>query len=129
MTAPVSRTGLILTQWGLEWREGSEALALAHTLQGAPKSPVSPRGTPSTLDSSEEVVYSKGPPKSSHCWGPAETNPTGIHQDPGAISAWPRSGGRGSGVAMSCGGGHRRGSASPWLWRGPAAVALIWPLA
>ena len=36
-----------------------------------------------------------------------------------------------SGVAVSCGVGHRRGldPALLWLWRRPAAVALIRPLA
>ena len=40
-----------------------------------------------------------------------------------------RSVGGGSGVAMSCGVGGRRGSdpALPWLWCRPAAVALIRP--
>ena len=46
---------------------------------------------------------------------------------------WPRSVGRGSGVAVSCGVGHRR-SLDPvllwlWLWHRPAAAALIQPLA
>ena len=42
-----------------------------------------------------------------------------------SLSGW------GSGVAMSCGVGHRRGSdlALLWLWHGPEAVALIGPLA
>ena len=35
-----------------------------------------------------------------------------------------------SGIAMSCGAGHRRGLdlALLWLWRRPVATALIWPL-
>ena len=39
--------------------------------------------------------------------------------------------GWGSGVAMSCGIGHRRSSdlVLLWLWRRPAAVATIQPLA
>ena len=39
--------------------------------------------------------------------------------------------GEGSGVAMSCGVGHRcgPGPALLWLWRRPAAAALIRPLA
>ena len=39
--------------------------------------------------------------------------------------------GWGSGIAVSCGGGHRRGSdlALLWLWCKPAATAPIGPLA
>ena len=39
--------------------------------------------------------------------------------------------GKGSGIAVSCGVGHRCGSDSTllWLWRRPAAVAPIRPLA
>ena len=39
--------------------------------------------------------------------------------------------GKGSGIAMSCGVGHRHNSdpALLWLWRRPAAVGLIGPLA
>ena len=39
--------------------------------------------------------------------------------------------GRGSGVTVSCGIGHRRGSDPVllWLWCRPAAVTLIKPLA
>ena len=39
--------------------------------------------------------------------------------------------GKGSGVAMSCGVGYRRGSDPAWLWvwRRPLATALIGPLA
>ena len=44
---------------------------------------------------------------------------------------WPRSVGLGSGVAMSCGVGHRRGldPALLWLWHRLAATAPIRPLA
>ena len=43
---------------------------------------------------------------------------------------WPHSAGSGSSTAMSCGVGHRLGSdlVLLWLWRRPAAVALIRPL-
>ena len=39
--------------------------------------------------------------------------------------------GEGSGVAVSCGVGHRRGSDSVllWLWRRPVATAPVRPLA
>ena len=37
--------------------------------------------------------------------------------------------GLGSGVAVNCGVGHRRGSDLVWLWCRPVAVALIGPLA
>ena len=42
----------------------------------------------------------------------------------------PHSVGEGSGVAVSCGGGRRRGSDPVllWLWRRPAATAPIRPL-
>ena len=59
-----------------------------------------------------------------------ETNPARNHGccefDP-----WPCSAGQGSGVAMSCGVGHRHSSdlVVSWLWRRPAATALIRPLA
>ena len=44
---------------------------------------------------------------------------------------WPCSVGRGSGIAVSCGVGRRRGwdPALFWLWGRPAAVAPIRPLA
>ena len=45
---------------------------------------------------------------------------------------WPRSGGKGSGIALSCGLGHRSGSDGSrvlWLWCRLAAVSLIGPLA
>ena len=47
------------------------------------------------------------------------------------FNPWPQSVGRGSGVAMSCGVGHRHGLAPAllWLWCRLAAVASIWPLA
>ena len=52
-------------------------------------------------------------------------NPTRNHEDLGSIPGLAV--GRGSGVAVSCGVGHRRGSdpAFLWLWRRPAAAALI----
>ena len=58
------------------------------------------------------------------------TNPTRNHEVAGSVPAlaqWVN----GSGVAVSCGVGCRRGSdpASLWLWRRPVATALIRPLA
>ena len=52
--------------------------------------------------------------------------PWGCEFDP-----WPHSVGRGSGFAMSCGIGHRRGSDPTllWLWHRPAAIAVIQLLA
>ena len=55
---------------------------------------------------------------------------TGIPEDAGSLpglAQWVR----GSGVAVSCGIGHRDGSDPMllWLWCRPAAVALIQPLA
>ena len=51
--------------------------------------------------------------------GAAETNPTRNHEVLGS----------GSGIAMSCCVGHRRGTDSAlWLWHRLAAVALIRPL-
>ena len=46
----------------------------------------------------------------SSCCGSVEMNPTSTHEDAGSIDPWPRSVGQGSGVAMSCGVGHRLGS-------------------
>ena len=56
-------------------------------------------------------------------------NPTSIHEDVGLIPGLARC--LGSGIAMSCGVGRRRGSdhALLWLWCRPATVALIRPLA
>ena len=56
------------------------------------------------------------------------TNPTRNHEVAGSVPAlaqWVNS------VAVSCGVGRRRGSdlALLWLWRRPAATALIRPLA
>ena len=50
-------------------------------------------------------------------------NPTSIQEDEGSIL--------GSGIAVSCGVGHRLGSDPEllWLWHRPAAVAPIQPLA
>ena len=65
----------------------------------------------------------------SHC-GAVETNTTSIHEDVGS-NPWPPSVGRGSGIAVSCGIGRRRGSDPTllWLWHRPVAVAPIRPLA
>ena len=56
-------------------------------------------------------------------------NPTSIHED--AVRSLACSVGQGSGIAVSCGVGHRRGSdlALLWLWCRPAAAALIRPVA
>ena len=57
-------------------------------------------------------------------------NPTSIHEDVDLIPGL-RSLGWGSGVAMSCGVGHRH-SVDPallWLWHRPTAAAPIRPLA
>ena len=58
------------------------------------------------------------------------TNPTRNHEVAGSIPAlaqWVK----GSGIAVSCGVGRRRGSdpALLWLWRRLVATALIGPLA
>ena len=45
------------------------------------------------------------------------------------VSPWPRSVGRGSSIAMSCGVGHRYGLDPMLLWHRLAAAALIWSLA
>ena len=59
-----------------------------------------------------------------------KTNLTSNPEDAGLIP-WPYSVGKWSSIAMSCGVGHRHGSdpALLWLWCGPAAIALPWPLA
>ena len=54
------------------------------------------------------------------------TNPTSNHEDAGLIpglAQWV--------MLSSCGTGHRCGldSGLPWLWRRPAAVASLQPLA
>ena len=68
-------------------------------------------------------------PRSSHC-GSVVMNLTGIHEDKGSIPGlvqWVAE----SGIAVSCGVGHRCGSDPVllWLWCRLAAVALIQPLA
>ena len=60
------------------------------------------------------------------CCGAVETNPTSFHGDTGLIAGldqWDK----GSGVALSCGVGRRRGSDPEllWQWCRSAAVALI----
>ena len=57
-------------------------------------------------------------------------NLTGNHEDVGSIP-WPCSVRSGSGIAVSCGGGRRRGSnlVLLWLWRRLAAAAPTQPLA
>ena len=59
----------------------------------------------------------------------AEMNPTSIHEDAGSIPGLLR--GQGSGIAVSCGVGHRCGLDPTllWLWCRPASVTLIRPLA
>ena len=58
------------------------------------------------------------------------TNLTRIHEDADLIPS-PAQWVKGSGVAVSCGVGRRHGLdlALLWLWGGPAAAALIGPLA
>ena len=62
---------------------------------------------------------------SSHC-GLAVMNLTSIHEDMGLIRG-PAQLAKGSGVAVSCGIGRRRGSDPVllWLWCRPAAAAPI----
>ena len=60
------------------------------------------------------------------------TNPTRNHEVAGSISGLAQwVGGWGSGIAMSCGVGHRLGSDPTllWLWRRPVAIAPIGLLA
>ena len=59
------------------------------------------------------------------------TNPTRNRLGGCGFDPWPRSVGWGSGVAVGCGVGCRRGldPALLWLWCGPVAAALIGPLA
>ena len=66
---------------------------------------------------------------SSYC-GAAEINPTVIHGGC-RFDPWLSSVGHRSGIAMNCGVGHRHGLDPTllWLWRRPAAVAPIGPLA
>ena len=56
-------------------------------------------------------------------------NPTSIHEDAGSIPGLLR--GQGSGIAVSCGVGHRCGLDPTLLWLccRPASVILIRPLA
>ena len=58
------------------------------------------------------------------------TNLTSIHEDTGS-SPWPRSLGGRTGIAMSCGVGHRHGSDPTWLWLwyGLAATVPTGPVA
>ena len=74
----------------------------------------------------KNLVLSKVNLQSSH-GSSAVTNPTIFHEDVGSIPGLTQ----GSGLAVSCGVGCRCGSDSAllWLWRRPAAVAPIQPLA
>ena len=60
---------------------------------------------------------------SSHC-DSEETNPTNIHDNACSIP-WPPSVGWRSGIAVSCGLGHRLGSDSKlqWLWCRPGSCS------
>ena len=56
-------------------------------------------------------------------------NLIGICEDAGLIAGLDLWVADGSGVAMSCGVGCRRGSGPAWLWCRPVAAALVRPLA
>ena len=63
----------------------------------------------------------------------AQWKPIQSEYDPWAhgFDLWPRSVGKGTSIAMRCGVGQRCGLDLEflWLWCGPAAIALIKPLA
>ena len=71
-----------------------------------------------------EITFKKIPAQGFPSWLSSNERTRMIH-------SWPRLVGLGSGIAVSCGVGHRCGSdpALPWPWCRPVAAALIGPLA
>ena len=74
-------------------------------------------GSKETLGSAlswKKKILSRFFPIRSALGGAMETNPTSVHEDAGSI---PGSVGGDSGIAVSCGVGHRRGLDLALLWR------------